>query len=174
MIFLLRDSNFLQKCSNDVFIEGLLVPALRNEEFALLEDQLLIIDPTLNQWHSYLTASCRHLQKSKYYNVLYSMQVFMKVCWDSWSHFLELSRICYEFSRSLFTNLQRRFLSRFWWSDRIGMRFSVNCRYLSLCSIMWIDSVICSDEKKNKFQKLYKKLFFSSIQFSGHLSEVTL
>ena len=68
-----------QKCSVEVFIEGLLKPSLEFGELARLTDQMIMIDPSLEQWNSYLTAACRYFVKNKLHHVLYEFQLFMKV-----------------------------------------------------------------------------------------------
>ena len=68
-----------QKCSVEVFTEGLLKPSLEFGELARLTDQMIMIDPSLEQWNSYLTAACRYFVKNKLHHVLYEFQLFMKV-----------------------------------------------------------------------------------------------
>ncbi|XP_064623470.1 zinc finger FYVE domain-containing protein 26-like isoform X2 [Lineus longissimus] len=67
-----------KKCSADVFVEGLLVPAIQTGDLGKLQDQLAMIDSSLAPWHPYLTACCRYLNRMKYYNMLYQFQLFMK------------------------------------------------------------------------------------------------
>ena len=62
-----------------MFIEGLLKPSLEFGELARLTDQMIMIDPSLEQWNNYLTAACRHFVKNKLHHVLYEFQLFMKV-----------------------------------------------------------------------------------------------
>jgi len=68
-----------QKCSLDVFVEGLLGPALAAGELPRLTDQMLLVDPSLTRWNPYLTATCRHLVKHRLHHTLYEFQIFMKV-----------------------------------------------------------------------------------------------
>ena len=70
---------FIQKCSADIFVEGLLKPLLESGELARLTDQMMMIDPSLEKWNSYLTAACRYFVKNKLHHVLYEFQIFMKV-----------------------------------------------------------------------------------------------
>ncbi|KAK3093553.1 hypothetical protein FSP39_017239 [Pinctada imbricata] len=67
-----------KRCTSEVYMESLLIPALSNGELLKLTDQMVMIDPTLEKWHLYLTATCRHLLKYKYHNMLYEFQLFMK------------------------------------------------------------------------------------------------
>ncbi|XP_013400771.1 zinc finger FYVE domain-containing protein 26-like [Lingula anatina] len=67
-----------KRCSPDVFVECLLVPTLKTGEMAKLQDQLILIDTTLEKWAPYLKAACRYLNKKKYMQVLYQLQLFMK------------------------------------------------------------------------------------------------
>lgn len=60
-------------------MESLLIPALKSGELGKLTDQMVMLDPTLEKWNPYLTATCRHLVKSRLYHVLYEFQIFMKV-----------------------------------------------------------------------------------------------
>ena len=62
-----------------MFTEGLLKPSLEFGELARLTDQMIMIDPSLEQWNSYLTAACRYFVKNKLHHVLYEFQLFMKV-----------------------------------------------------------------------------------------------
>lgn len=66
------------KCSMDIFVEGLLRPSLEAGELARLTDQMMMIDPSLERWNNYLTASCRYFVKNKLHHVLYEFQLFMK------------------------------------------------------------------------------------------------
>ncbi|CAL1527591.1 unnamed protein product [Lymnaea stagnalis] len=65
-------------CSSDVFVTGLMVPAMTSGEFGHLLEQMLMLDPTLEKWTSYLTATCKYLLKQKYFSTLYQVQLFMK------------------------------------------------------------------------------------------------
>lgn len=68
-----------QKCSKEVFLESLLVPALKSGELGKLTDQMVMLDPSLEKWNPYLTATCRYLVKHRLFRVLYEFQIFMKV-----------------------------------------------------------------------------------------------
>ena len=68
-----------QKCSAEIFVEGLLRPSLESGELARLTDQMMMIDPSLERWNTYLTAACRYFVKNKLHHVLYEFQLFMKV-----------------------------------------------------------------------------------------------
>lgn len=67
-----------KRCSPDVFVEALLMPALQAGELTRLTEQLLMHDSSLEQWMPHLTASCRHLLKQRRYNILYNVQLLMK------------------------------------------------------------------------------------------------
>ena len=60
-------------------MEGLLRPSLESGELARLTDQMMMIDPSLERWNTYLTAVCRYFVKNKLHHVLYEFQLFMKV-----------------------------------------------------------------------------------------------
>ncbi|KAL4238418.1 hypothetical protein ACF0H5_003126 [Mactra antiquata] len=66
------------RCSNEVFVEGLLKPSIDSGELGRLTDQMLLLDPSLERWNTYLTASCRYLLKQRLHHVLYEFQLFMK------------------------------------------------------------------------------------------------
>ena len=70
---------FFQKCSKEVFLESLLIPALKSGELGKLTDQMVMLDPSLEKWNPYLTATCRYLVKHRLFRVLYEFQIFMKV-----------------------------------------------------------------------------------------------
>ncbi|XP_035827727.1 zinc finger FYVE domain-containing protein 26 [Aplysia californica] len=65
-------------CSADVFVTGLVVPAMSSGEMGRLLEQMLMLDPTLEKWLVYLTATCKHLLRQKYFHSLYQVQLFMK------------------------------------------------------------------------------------------------
>ncbi|CAG5123692.1 unnamed protein product, partial [Candidula unifasciata] len=65
-------------CSSDIFVHGLMVPAMNSGEMSRLLEQMLMLDPTLEKWTAYLMATCKHLLKQKYFNTLYHVQLFMK------------------------------------------------------------------------------------------------
>ena len=69
----------LQKCSSDVFLEGLFLPCLGSGMIGQLLEQLQIVDPSMNRWLPYLTASCKHLSRNKQIHTLYELQLYMKV-----------------------------------------------------------------------------------------------
>lgn len=48
-------------------------------KFALLKEQMEITDPTLQAWMPYLTAACKFLLRRSFHNLLYEVQVFMRV-----------------------------------------------------------------------------------------------
>ncbi|XP_053395117.1 zinc finger FYVE domain-containing protein 26-like [Mercenaria mercenaria] len=73
-----HDFCFWQKCSIEVFIEGLLKPSFEAGELGRLTNQMLLIDPSLERWNPFLTASCRYFVKHKLHHVLYEFQLFMK------------------------------------------------------------------------------------------------
>ncbi|ESP02327.1 hypothetical protein LOTGIDRAFT_238051 [Lottia gigantea] len=66
------------KCSSEVFIQGLLEPALKAGDLEKLLDQMLMLDKSLDKWNNYLTATCRYLLKQHYHHALYQIQIFMK------------------------------------------------------------------------------------------------
>ncbi|KAH9515330.1 hypothetical protein Btru_014177, partial [Bulinus truncatus] len=65
-------------CSSDVFVNGLMIPAMNSGEMGRLLEQMLMLDPTLEKWMAYLTATCKYLLKQKYFSTLYQIQLFMK------------------------------------------------------------------------------------------------
>nr|XP_054759360.1 zinc finger FYVE domain-containing protein 26-like [Lytechinus pictus] len=67
-----------EQCSNEVFLEGLLVPSIKEGQFGQLQEAMLRVDPSLVKWHPYLTASCRHVNRLGWSHILYQMQLFMK------------------------------------------------------------------------------------------------
>ncbi|GFO26040.1 Zinc finger fyve domain-containing protein 26 [Plakobranchus ocellatus] len=86
-IVYLRQHNYWMKavqfainhhCSSDVFVTGLMVPAMHSGEMGRLLEQMLMLDPTLEKWTPYLSATCKHLLKKKYFYTLYQVQIFMK------------------------------------------------------------------------------------------------
>ncbi|KAK6181134.1 hypothetical protein SNE40_009062 [Patella caerulea] len=66
------------KCISEVFIEGLLVPALNSGDLDKLLDQMVMLDKSLEKWNNYLTATCRYLLKQRLHHALYQIQIFMK------------------------------------------------------------------------------------------------
>ena len=71
---------FLQKCCSDVFVEALLIPAIRSGEWGKLVDQIVLIDPSLEKWNYHLKSICKYLLKQKLHYILYEFQLIMKVC----------------------------------------------------------------------------------------------
>ncbi|KAK7502719.1 hypothetical protein BaRGS_00005969, partial [Batillaria attramentaria] len=67
-----------KRCSTDVFVESLLLPALKAGDLTRLTEQLLMQDSSLELWMPHLTTSCRHLLKQRRFHILYNMQLFMK------------------------------------------------------------------------------------------------
>ncbi|XP_052767439.1 zinc finger FYVE domain-containing protein 26-like isoform X2 [Mya arenaria] len=78
------------KCSVEVFIQGLLKPSLESGELGRLTDQMLLVDPSLEKWNPYMTASCRYFVRNKLHHVLYGFQIFMK-------DFLRAGMTCFTF-----------------------------------------------------------------------------
>lgn len=72
-------SYLLQQCSSEVFLEGLLVPCIKEGQLSKLQEHMLRVDPSLVKWHPCLTASCRHVNRLGWSHILYQMQLFMKV-----------------------------------------------------------------------------------------------
>ncbi|KAG8181284.1 hypothetical protein JTE90_022222 [Oedothorax gibbosus] len=67
-----------EKCEPDVFVEALFIPALKNVQLSSLKYLMTSTDPALSKWSSYLFATCRHLERIKFLNVLYEIQMFME------------------------------------------------------------------------------------------------
>ena len=55
------------------------MPAIRHGQFEHLRDLLKMFDPTLDVWMPYLNGACRYLSRSNFLNVLYQVQLLMKV-----------------------------------------------------------------------------------------------
>ncbi|OWF55424.1 Zinc finger FYVE domain-containing protein 26 [Mizuhopecten yessoensis] len=66
------------KCSSEVFVDALLSPAIEEGRLGELVDQMVMIDPSLERWHPYLTTACRYLLKHRLHHTLYQFQLFMK------------------------------------------------------------------------------------------------
>ncbi|XP_076098495.1 uncharacterized protein LOC143068375 isoform X2 [Mytilus galloprovincialis] len=66
------------KCSSEVFVEALLVPAISCGEWAKLVDQMVMTDPSLERWNLYLKSTCKYLLKQKLHYILYEFQLVMK------------------------------------------------------------------------------------------------
>ncbi|XP_059142669.1 zinc finger FYVE domain-containing protein 26-like, partial [Physella acuta] len=86
-ISFLRQHNYWMKaaqlaadhhCSPEVFLTGLLMPAMCSGQLGRLLEQMLMLDPSLDKWSPYLTATCKYLLKEKYFSTLYHVQLFMK------------------------------------------------------------------------------------------------
>ncbi|XP_072171552.1 uncharacterized protein [Diadema setosum] len=67
-----------EQCPSELFVEAVLVPCIKEGQFAQLQDAMLKVDPTLVRWHPHLTASCRHIKRLGWSRVLYQLQLFMK------------------------------------------------------------------------------------------------
>ena len=79
VIWVLVLCTYFQRCSTEVFIETLLAPCMKQGTLNKLQNEMIRLDPTLNVWSAYLTASCRYLNKNSLNHVLYHFQLFMKV-----------------------------------------------------------------------------------------------
>jgi hypothetical protein len=55
------------------------MPAIRHGQFEHLRDLLKMFDPTLEVWMPYMNGACRYLSRSNFLNVLYQIQLLMKV-----------------------------------------------------------------------------------------------
>ena len=55
------------------------MPAIRHGQFEHLRDLLKMFDPTLEVWIPYMNGACRYLSRSNFLNVLYQVQLLMKV-----------------------------------------------------------------------------------------------
>ncbi|XP_058843286.1 zinc finger FYVE domain-containing protein 26-like isoform X1 [Acipenser ruthenus] len=62
----------------DVFLDGIFVPSYESGKLHVLENLMETIDSGLESWSRYLIASCKHLQKRGFFNILYDLQQFMK------------------------------------------------------------------------------------------------
>ena len=60
-------------------MEAVFLPCLKSGKLGQLQDQMTVTDPSLDSWISFLTATCRYLNKNQYTNTLYYLQLFMKV-----------------------------------------------------------------------------------------------
>ncbi|XP_061650672.1 zinc finger FYVE domain-containing protein 26 isoform X1 [Phyllopteryx taeniolatus] len=61
----------------EVFLEGVLQPALQRGRLGMLQDVLEKLDPGLEACSRHLIASCQWLQRRGYFHTLYQMQQFM-------------------------------------------------------------------------------------------------
>ncbi|PRD26270.1 UNVERIFIED_CONTAM: zinc finger FYVE domain-containing protein 26 [Trichonephila clavipes] len=66
------------KCDPDIFIEALFMPILKNAQLLSLKLIITNTDPSLILWSPYLFDTCRYLERFKYLNVLYELQIFME------------------------------------------------------------------------------------------------
>ncbi|XP_066550908.1 zinc finger FYVE domain-containing protein 26 isoform X2 [Amia ocellicauda] len=62
----------------EVFLDGIFVPSYESGKLHALENLMETIDASLESWSRYLIASCQHLQKRSFFNILYELQQFMK------------------------------------------------------------------------------------------------
>ncbi len=69
----------LQRVNPEGFVDGVFTPCLRSGNISELQRQMTAVDPSLEKWNQYLTAVCKDLNKNGHINVLYQMQLFMKV-----------------------------------------------------------------------------------------------
>uniref|UniRef100_UPI00358E2D5C zinc finger FYVE domain-containing protein 26 n=1 Tax=Myxine glutinosa TaxID=7769 RepID=UPI00358E2D5C len=65
-------------CAEEVFVEGLLLPALQAGRLDDLLQHLFELDPLLQSWSSILVASCKHLNRRGLHHSLLHLQRFMK------------------------------------------------------------------------------------------------
>ncbi|XP_033125838.1 zinc finger FYVE domain-containing protein 26-like isoform X2 [Anneissia japonica] len=79
-----------EKCAAPVFLEGIVMPCLREGSIHKLQEQMKLVDSGFSMWSTYLTATCRHLTSKRYFHVLYLFQVFMK-------DFVRASMTCIKF-----------------------------------------------------------------------------
>ena len=68
-----------QRCNPDIFTENLLMPCFRRGEFSQLCELLKMFDPSLDVWINHLIGACRYLSRSNWFNLLYRVQLLMKV-----------------------------------------------------------------------------------------------
>ena len=64
-------------------MEGLLVPSLRYGLFTELKEELLSVGGTVDKWENYLAKSCQYFEAKHLYAILYKVQLFMKVWYDT-------------------------------------------------------------------------------------------
>ncbi|XP_072896254.1 zinc finger FYVE domain-containing protein 26 isoform X1 [Hemitrygon akajei] len=65
-------------CPEEVFIRGIFIPSYKTGKLHDLENLMEELDPSLETWSRHLFASCKHLQKQGFFNILYDLQCFMK------------------------------------------------------------------------------------------------
>ncbi|XP_069773187.1 LOW QUALITY PROTEIN: zinc finger FYVE domain-containing protein 26 [Narcine bancroftii] len=65
-------------CPEEVFIQGIFIPSYKTGKLNALENLMEELDPSLEIWSRHLIASCKHLQKQNFFNILYDLQCFMK------------------------------------------------------------------------------------------------
>ena len=68
-----------QKCTVEVFVEQLWVPALKAGVIDQVQDILKALDHSLGQWEPYLTGVCQFFSQRSLYHVLYQTQLYMRV-----------------------------------------------------------------------------------------------
>ncbi|XP_077416207.1 zinc finger FYVE domain-containing protein 26 [Vanacampus margaritifer] len=68
---------FNKDAPEEVFLEGVLQPALVRGRLGMLQDVLEKLDPGLEACSRYLIASCQWLQRRGYFHTLYQIQQFM-------------------------------------------------------------------------------------------------
>ncbi|XP_077586758.1 zinc finger FYVE domain-containing protein 26 [Stigmatopora nigra] len=66
-----------KEAPEEVFLEGVLQPALERGRLGALQEVLEKVDPGLEAWGRYLMASCQWLQRRGYFHTLYQLQQFM-------------------------------------------------------------------------------------------------
>uniref|UniRef100_A0A8C4WVC4 Zinc finger FYVE domain-containing protein 26 n=1 Tax=Eptatretus burgeri TaxID=7764 RepID=A0A8C4WVC4_EPTBU len=65
-------------CAEEIFVEGLLLPALQAGRLDDLLQHLFELDPLLQSWSRMLVASCKHLNRRGLHHSLLHIQRFMK------------------------------------------------------------------------------------------------
>lgn len=93
-----------QKCTEEVFLEGIFQPCLERGRLGTLQSLLETLDPTLETWGCYLLSACQSLQRRGHYHSLYQLQQFMMVVQHA--HILSFSvrsssACCYSISPSV-------------------------------------------------------------------------
>ena len=69
----------LQRCSSDVFVEQLWVPALKSGQVDQVVHCMKEIDPLMGVWQPHLTAACRIFSRKSLFSVLLMTQIIMNV-----------------------------------------------------------------------------------------------
>ncbi|CAI8002630.1 Zinc finger FYVE domain-containing protein 26, partial [Geodia barretti] len=67
-----------ERCSEEVFVEQLWVPALKAGVIEKVQDILKALNHSLVHWEPYLTAVCRHFSQRSLYHILYQTQLYMR------------------------------------------------------------------------------------------------